>query len=208
MASARYGSRAPLLATLLLIAPAALAGDSQGRFAIKGAGAETCAAYTAKRNAEAPETYMFLGWLQGWLSHENRVAEGTFDLASWQHPATLLAAMDAYCGENPEHPFVYAADALIAAMRPSRLGEQSLLITVEADGRRVELYAQTLKRLQDGLRQEGLLSDSTNGELTPETEAAIRAYQEREGLPITGLPDQTILQRLVHQPAREKSAPK
>lgn len=188
-----------LAAALLLLSSAATAGDADGRYAIKGVGGQPCTDYNQKRKDQAPETYMYLGWFQGWMSNENRHAEETFDLASWQHTATLLAALDNYCRNNPEHPFVAATEALITAMRPGRLTAQTRLVTAETGERKVAVYAATLVRLQSALKQAGVFTGPADGTFGQQTEAAIRAYQKREKLPETGLPDQVILQRLVHR---------
>lgn len=187
-----------LLVSILLTFTIATAGDRQGRYAIKGAGAENCSTYTAIRKANKPETYMYMGWLQGWLSNENRHSKETFELASWQHTATLLAAMNAYCNDNPERPFVTGAEALITSMRADRLKTSSLQVNAEADGRSVSLYATTLRRLQEQLHKLDFLKSQPDGLFGSTTRDAIRSYQAQHGMKQTGLPDQAVLQQLVY----------
>ncbi|MGB0721683.1 MAG: peptidoglycan-binding domain-containing protein [Gammaproteobacteria bacterium] len=187
------------LTVSLLLTTAVHGGDAQGRYAIKGVGAQSCADYNKARRNKLPEVYMFMGWFQGWMSNENRHRENTFDLASWQHTGTLLAALDAYCEKNEKYPFVGAAEALIASMRTSALDEQALLVTAEAGGRSVQVYDAVLARLQAALAESGDYLGAATGRFDEATGKAILAYQKREGLPETGLPDQVILQRLVHR---------
>lgn len=52
-------------------------------------------------------------------------------------------------------------------------------------------------RLQQRLTALGFDTQGADGVLGSNTEAAIRAYQTRQGLPVTGLPSQALLQRLI-----------
>lgn len=126
---------------LCLWMPTMQAADVDGRYAIKGVGANQCTTYTKHRKNDANEVYMYLGWLQGWLSKHNQLAANTFDLASWQHSGTLLAALDHYCEQQPHHAIVIASEALLTAMQPERLTHQSLLVTAQTNGKSVRLYA-------------------------------------------------------------------
>ena len=189
---------AALSAALLLGSPTLQALGQNGRYAIKGAGSQSCESYTHARQADSPQVYMYIGWFQGWLSNENRHAEQTFDLASWQHTATLMAALDQYCKNRPDSLFADAAQALVRAMHPSRLQKDSSMVAAEAEGRSLAVYAEVLKRLQQRLRDKGLLSLRASGRFDAATSDAITHYQLKETIPINGLPDQIVLQMLVH----------
>lgn len=53
------------------------------------------------------------------------------------------------------------------------------------------------KKIQERLRDEKLLTaDQCSGRLDPDTRAALRRYQKREGLPTTGLPSYETVERL------------
>ena len=189
---------AALSAALLLGSPTLQALGQNGRYAIKGAGSQSCESYTHARQADSPQVYMYIGWFQGWLSNENRHATETFDLASWQHTATLMAALDQYCRRNPKSLFVSASEVLIKAMRPSRLQKDSRLIAAKTEGRSLAVYSEVLRRLQLRLRDQGLLKTRISGRFDEATSEAITSYQLQEAIPINGLPDQIVLQMLVH----------
>ena len=67
------------------------------------------------------------------------------------------------------------------AQRP----EQKQLITTD-----------NLKLVQERLKTEGVYAGPVNGEMSAQTEAALRAYQEKQGLPVSGAADETTLKEL------------
>jgi len=53
------------------------------------------------------------------------------------------------------------------------------------------------KKLQERLRDKGLLrAEACTGQLDPDTRAALRTFQKREGLPTTGLPSYETVEHL------------
>jgi len=53
-----------------------------------------------------------------------------------------------------------------------------------------------LKLVQQRLQAEGVYAGPLDGELTAQTEAALRQYQAKQGLPVSGAADEATLQRL------------
>jgi peptidoglycan hydrolase-like protein with peptidoglycan-binding domain len=53
-----------------------------------------------------------------------------------------------------------------------------------------------LKLVQERLKTEGVYAGPVDGEMNAQTEAALRAYQEKQGLPISGAVDETTLKQL------------
>jgi peptidoglycan hydrolase-like protein with peptidoglycan-binding domain len=53
-----------------------------------------------------------------------------------------------------------------------------------------------LKLVQERLKAEGVYAGPVDGELNAQTEAALRDYQEKKGLPVSGTPDQATLRDL------------
>jgi peptidoglycan hydrolase-like protein with peptidoglycan-binding domain len=53
-----------------------------------------------------------------------------------------------------------------------------------------------LKLLQERLKTEGVYAGPVDGEMNAQTEAALRAYQEKQGLPVSGAADETTLKQL------------
>jgi len=53
-----------------------------------------------------------------------------------------------------------------------------------------------LKLVQERLKAEGVYAGPVDGEMNAQTEAALRAYQEKQGLPVSGAADETTLKEL------------
>jgi membrane-bound lytic murein transglycosylase B len=54
----------------------------------------------------------------------------------------------------------------------------------------------SLKLVQERLKTEGVYAGPVDGELNTQTEAALRAYQEKKGLPVSGTADKATLKEL------------
>lgn len=53
-----------------------------------------------------------------------------------------------------------------------------------------------LKLVQERLKAEGMYAGPVDGELNAQTEAALRHYQEKQGIPSSGAVDEATLQKL------------
>jgi peptidoglycan hydrolase-like protein with peptidoglycan-binding domain len=53
-----------------------------------------------------------------------------------------------------------------------------------------------LKLVQQRLQAEGVYAGPVDGELNAQTEAALRQYQQKRGLPASGAPDEATLKEL------------
>ena len=55
---------------------------------------------------------------------------------------------------------------------------------------------ENLKLVQERLKAEGVYAGSVDGLMGPQTETALRRYQEKEGLPVSGAADEETLKQL------------
>jgi peptidoglycan hydrolase-like protein with peptidoglycan-binding domain len=53
-----------------------------------------------------------------------------------------------------------------------------------------------LKLVQERLKTEGVYAGPVDGELNAQTEAALRAYQQKQGIPVSGAADEETLKQL------------
>ena len=53
-----------------------------------------------------------------------------------------------------------------------------------------------LKLIQERLKAEGVYTGPVNGEMNAQTEAALRAYQEKQGIAVSGAADEATLKQL------------
>jgi murein L,D-transpeptidase YcbB/YkuD len=65
------------------------------------------------------------------------------------------------------------------------------------EGQRRNPDAQVGDRLvQERLQAEGVYAGPVDGELTAQTEAALRQYQQKQGIPVSGAVDEATLKQL------------
>jgi peptidoglycan hydrolase-like protein with peptidoglycan-binding domain len=53
-----------------------------------------------------------------------------------------------------------------------------------------------LKQVQERLKAEGVYAGPVDGELNAQTEAALRQYQQKHGIPVSGAADEATLKEL------------
>jgi peptidoglycan hydrolase-like protein with peptidoglycan-binding domain len=58
------------------------------------------------------------------------------------------------------------------------------------------LSTENVKLLQQRLTAEGVYTGPVDGEMNAQTEAALRAYQEKQGIPVSGAADEATLKQL------------
>ncbi len=58
------------------------------------------------------------------------------------------------------------------------------------------LSTENLKLVQARLKAEGVYAGSVDGIMGPQTETALRRYQEKQGLPVSGAADEATLKEL------------
>jgi murein L,D-transpeptidase YcbB/YkuD len=187
-----------LAACLAAQAPARGAAD-RGEFGIKGIGATTCATVVHEYKAGTPNAMMYGGWLYGYMTAMNQTTAATFDLAPWQDLNTLTNFLVSYCAKNPKTTYAQAVFNMTSALKPKRLKSASQPLTLRRDGKSFILYADVLARMAQALKARGFYSGPVEGnkpQYTDELAKAVKAFQARNKLPETGLPDQFTLFRL------------
>lgn len=168
---------------------AVLAADSEGRFAIKGAGQQSCAKYREAWEQDSTDLGLYGGWIEGYLTGLNQFRDATFDITPWQTTETLLGATRSICQQlDAETKFMDAFYVVLRAFGPQRLAEETSARRLQWNGRSVVAYKGVLQRVQQRLVEAGYEPGPIDGEFRPETAAALAAYQKKEGLESTGLP--------------------
>lgn len=164
-----------------------------------GRGLAPCSALTEAYRQEAPERFLFAGWLNGYLTALQQADPETFDLAPWQPTNFLVRYTLRYCAENPDQPFIAAA-TLANALREHRLTAPSDPILLQAEGRTGRYYQETLRQVEARLNALGLANVKADGTFDAESYKALKAFQRQNGLEETGLPDLKTLLKLLASP--------
>lgn len=194
-----------VLALALVCAPptGARAASADNQFAVKGIGIQTCAEFSKDYEARAQGAFIFAGWLDGYISAINRTQSGTFDAAPWQSVDVLLALINNHCADRPDERLFAVVHAMLGFFKEQSLAERSPAVEASAGDKTVTIYKEVLRRAQQKLVEAGVYAGAPDGAYGPKTKAAFEAFQERNNLPKTGLPDQQTLVRLL---TRDKPA--
>ena len=66
----------------------------------------------------------------------------------------------------------------------------------QVPGQQQLITKDNLKVIQERLKAEGVYAGPVDGEVNAQTEAALRAYQQKQGLPVSGEADEATLRAL------------
>lgn len=182
-----------LVAGLLLPQPGRAA-DSEGAFAVKGAGSVTCGELIGALEENSQRGLLLLGWVEGYVSAANQFVEGVFDFTPWQRAEMTSDLLVNLCDGNRDQAVFRVMGRLLTAMEPSRLDQRSEVETIPAgESVQFEIYRETLKQAQERLIELGHLDGGADGRYGPKTAAAISDFQRAAGVQINSLPDQETL---------------
>ena len=182
--------------TMLLVVAGAQGADTDGRFAVKGAGLASCQDYVKARAEKSKLLYSLLGWLDGYLTAYNEFSPSTFDVAAWESADLLARILDRHCEENPGDRFFTVIRTIVNQISEDRLQENSPLVPATNQQQGLLIYQETLRRVQEKLSAGGHYFSEIDGQFGEKTRAALQAYQSEQGLNVTGLPDQATLWKL------------
>lgn len=186
-----------VLGLLCAIAPGNAA-DAKGAYAIDGGGGATCKAFTDSRKADDTRAAgLFAGWVDGYLSAANQNSPDTFDLTPWQTTDLLLVLLGRYCESYPEDRFEIAVNTMRKALHAQRLVTRSETLLAGSKEKGVPIYREIMLRAQQSLKQQGVYPGALDGNYGQAMHTALNAFQEKNGIKVTGLPDQETLFRLL-----------
>ena len=98
---------------------AACAADSQGNYAIWGAGGRSCHQFT-QSSAEASTLAPFRDYLMGYLTAFNALTPDTYDAVGGASLEKTLVWLAAYCGEHKMDSFERAIGQLLVSSHDQR----------------------------------------------------------------------------------------
>lgn len=176
------------------------AADVEGQFAVEGAGSRQCKHYSHSLKNKDRDMYVYLGWLDGYVSGFNHLREDTFDITPWQTTEMLAILLDKICQQKPDIAFFYGASQLIKELYPYRLTRQSTPIEIKDGEKGIFLYQETIIQMQNKLASMGHLRVHKSGEYDEATAAALSAFQKDRSMPVSGFPEQTTLFQLFFVP--------
>lgn len=184
---------AALAISLCLGVPAAYAASPDGTYVSKGAGPQTCAVFVAEREKQSPDYDRFLGWIEGYVTHYNKVTQDTTDILSWQRIELVAFLLNNFCNGNPNSRFDVAAETLLASLHPSRLRTVSEVVEIPGSTPPQQIYKVVVQRIQQTLTERGFYAGNIDGDYGPATIEAVKKFQTSEKREPTGVADQVTL---------------
>jgi murein L,D-transpeptidase YcbB/YkuD len=144
-----------------------------------------------------------LSWLLGYSTALNRTQADTFDVSPLTDPPAILRLVMAVCQQLPDALVDTVAHDLLMALAKARVTTASPIVETRAGNNVANVRRQTLVQMQQALISRGHLGAAADGVFGPQTAAALRTFQEQQGLELTGVADSaTIFRLLVELPAQ------
>lgn len=186
-----------LLALAAGISPA-IAADGQKNFNTRGIGTVVCTDYLESRKSANGPDYILRSWINGYITARNELGDGTYDVAPDWQVHHIAGAVGHICGQDGTLPISTALQIFVRDMDSHKLAKKSGRLEIQDESGRVEIYVETLARIQKKLSEADLYTGSLDGQYGPQTKSAIKAFQESVGLASTGLPDARTRARLLY----------
>lgn len=195
----------------LAASAAATAGTPAGTFSVRGAGLIDCATYLTEQQKQSPAYMMMGGWMDGYITGVNQYAPDTYDATSFESTELFAELVKNYCKDHPQVRLFAVMNSIVQQIWGRRITQPSPLVTVRLGEQHVQLYRETILRIQQQLREKGLLKSEPTGQFDAATVTALSEFQKTlKGYKASGFPDQATLFQLFAQetPAPEKAAKK
>lgn len=186
------------LVAALAVSNGAYAADTDGNYALRGVGSAACSDYTAALNGQGgAQVEVYVAWLAGYITARSRMEPETFDVLPLVAGGDVAGLMNVICTQNPDATFESAADAAIRLFEPARVQRDSPLLELAHEGRIVLVRQVTFEQVQEALAAAGLYDGEIDGAYGLGSRSALIAFQEAQGLLVTGLPDADTLVALL-----------
>ncbi len=189
----------PALGLLSALSLPAFAVDKDGAYAPKGVGLLSCEQVlkaAEKEDEKLKVATALANWLDGYVTAQNLGLGSTYDVASWTSTPFMVELIGSQCSKVPQARIAQVAQELMGFLGPTRLQAKSEVVEIKEGDKKGLIYAETLKRAQQTLKDGGHLNATPDGKWGSKTKDGFKAFQKKEGLQETGLPDSLTLLRL------------
>lgn len=181
------------IAAVMVSAGAASAADKAGNYFVRGFGSQPCERYLAERKAGSPAYLFFREWANGYITAYSQFGAETYDAAADFDLDAVSGLLQTFCNGNKTTNFATAAYAVTRELHKYRIVSQSPVASIEAGKGKIQVFEETVKRVQQTLKQQGMYKGEVDGKFGKGTAAAISAYQKKKKIPETGVPDRRTL---------------
>lgn len=181
------------IAAVMMSASAASAGDKAGNYFVRGFGSQPCERYLAERKAASPAYLFFREWANGYITAYSQFGAETYDAAADFDLDAISGVVATFCDGNKKANFASAVYAVTRELHKYRIEGQSPVASIEAGKGKIQVFEETVRRVQQTLKQQGIYKGAVDGKFGKGTATAISTYQKKKKLPETGVPDRRTL---------------
>lgn len=181
------------IATVMIAAGAASAGDKEGNYFVRGFGSQPCERYLEERKAGSPAYLFFREWANGYVTAYSQFGTDTYDAAADFDLDSISGVLETFCNGDKKANFATAVYAVTKELHKYRIVSQSPVTSIAAGKGKIQVFEETVKRVQQTLKQQGIYKGDVDGKFGQGTSTAISAYQKRKKIPETGVPDRRTL---------------
>lgn len=180
---------------LICLAPlGAYAADNNGKFAIRGAGLVDCQTFLQEQEKRSPAYLMMGGWIDGYINGVSQYAAETYDATSFESTELFVEIVKNHCQKNARDRLFSVVNSVIAQRWESRIKNQTPLVGVKLGENAVQIYRETIVRMQKRLAEKGFFTLPATGQFDAATITALADFQKTlKGYASTGFPDQATL---------------
>lgn len=177
-----------LTSGMTLCVPASFAADGNGKYSVRGLGGHSCADYLAAAGKPA-EVGAYSSWLLGYATARSRLEAATFDMLPTQDGLDFVNVVSAVCRQQQSALLETVVDQTLRLLAPLRQAAETPLVQMQADNKSVSIRQDSLRRLQTALIARKFYKGTVTGVSSAQFVDALKAFQRKEGIAVTGLPD-------------------
>jgi len=168
--------------------------DNGGKYAIRGAGLIDCQTFLKEQEKQSSAYLMIGGWIDGYITGASQYASETYDATSFESTELFVEIVKNHCRKNSRDRLFSVVNSIIAQRWESRIKKQTPLVGVKLGENSVQIYRETIVRMQERLAEKGFFKLPVTGQFDAETISALASFQKTlKGYKDTGFPDQATL---------------
>jgi len=174
--------------------------DSQGNYAVLGAGSFACERFIASAESQSSqEINQFMSWMQGYLTALNRERDGIFSVSPFVSASDTAAMLLNVCRQQPELRLENALRELADFLAGYRIEQASEVAQIASGDATVAVRASVLGDVRQRLAALGHDVGDGDALFDDQLQQALREFQREQGLTESGVPDADTLLRLFYQ---------
>ena len=165
----------------------AQASSINGDFAVRGIGSFTCNELSQSLISNEGTRVAYAEWVSGYLTALNRKESNTFDVSYVVNSLNITTLVDRICLTQPTIMVEKALSNLTDALRLNKVEKKTELIRLSLGEESITLRQSILDQFITKLVEEGYLNTFRSFDDTAKD--AVIVYQQKNNLPVSGLPD-------------------